>query len=383
MLSPTVVPYYKIHTLQEKKKRKKEMARTKQCARKNKKIRHSDSTKFDKSGNEEELAGTEHGSSEILPEGEHQINNARQEKPHGKTNNKLTDLLKVTLMACESLASVVQAFKEKTVPIEIAQGALFFLLKTYFFKESKFDCIQANIHGSTTINFSVPPYVINNYTFSDSLQEIIEEAIITLDSYEFESHHKKYPFYKDISVITNLLDNGFHDNSSISFAFQQQETGSKPVAGLIYFPFREPKDYIMAAFSENSLKASFPLHSPGRSAPPGDSAAGKVLLSRDSYGTSIRDNLERSSYTIVDLDNNDGNNNNTSDATAVQTTLAERFMLLLQGRGSFLVDCRPAISLFGNFFLFIIFTTVLLLVCLFVLQKLLLFEQLSTRIKGE
>jgi hypothetical protein len=260
------------------------MTRTKQCVRKNKnkKFGHSDSTKFDKNGKHEEPVGMENGPSEIVPEGEPQI------KGHGKTNDRLTHLLQVTFMACETLASVVRTFKENLVPVEIAQEALLFLLKTYFFKDSKFEGVQASIHGTATINFSVPPYVINNYTFSDSLQETIEEAIITLDSYEFESHHKKYDFCKDISVITNLLDNGFNYNSSVSFAFQQRDSGRKPVAGMIYFPFKESKEFVMAAFSERSLKASFPLHSPSRSAPPKDSARGKVLISRDSYGTTIR-----------------------------------------------------------------------------------------------
>jgi hypothetical protein len=333
------------------------MARTKQCHRKQqKKIVHSDSTKFDKIENHDEQHVTENESSEIIQEGEHggqpnlkhQKNSDGQEKPR-KANNRLTHLLQVTFMACESLASVIRAFKQNDVPIAVAQEALLFLLKTYFFKDSKFEGVQANTRGTATINFSVPPYVISNYTFSDSLQETIEEAIITLDSYEFESHHKKYAFYQDFTVIANLLDNGFNDNSSVSFAFQQRDMGRKPVAGMIYFPFKEPTDFIMAARNEQCLKASFPLHSPSRSAPPEDGAAIKALLSTDSLGTTIRDNLERSSYTIEDLDNNNNNNSNiNNDDTAVQTTLTERFVMLLQGRGSFLVDCRPAISLFGK-----------------------------------
>jgi hypothetical protein len=336
------------------------MARTKQTNRKQqKKIIHSDSTKFDKSGDNEEHVATENDSSEIIQEGEHvgqpnlkhQKISAGQEKPR-KANNRLTHLLQVTFMACESLASVVRAFRQDNIPLAMAQEALLFILKTYFFKESKFEGVKANTRGTATVNFSVPPYVINNYTLSDSLQETIEEAIITLDSYEFESHHKKYAFYKDFTVIANLLDNGFHDNSSISFAFQQQDMGRKPVAGMIYFSFREPNDFIMAARGEQFLKASFPLHSPSRSAPSEGGAAVTALLSADSIGTTIRDNLERSSYTIEDLDNNNNNNNNNNnDATVAQTTLAERFVLLLQGRGSFLVDCRPAISLFGNYLL--------------------------------
>jgi hypothetical protein len=322
------------------------MARTKQCARKHKKIVHSDSTKFDKGGNHEEPTGTENGSSETMQEGENTKIDGH-EKPQGKANNRLTILLQVTLTVCESLACVVRACKENNVPIEIAQEALLFLLKTYFFKDSKFEGVLANIRGTATINFSVPPYVIDNYTFSDSLQETIEEAIGTLNSDEFKAHHKK--FYKDFTVLANLLDNGFNYNSSVSFAFQQRNMGRKPIAGLIYFPLREPKDFIMAVRRELFLKASFPLHLPSQSAPAEDGVPFKALLSRDSFGTQIRDNLERSSYTIEDLDNN---NNSSDDATAVQTTLTERFVLLLQGRGSFLVDCRPAISLFGKFIIF-------------------------------
>jgi hypothetical protein len=317
------------------------MARTKQCASKskNKKIGHSDSTKFEKSGNRAEHVGTEHG--------EHQINNDKHEKLRVKTNNKLIPLLQVTFKACESLVSVIRAFKQNNVPIEIAQEALLFILKTYFFKESKFEGVQANTRGAAIINFSVPPYVINNYTLSDSLQETIEESVIKLNSYEFESQHKK--FYKHFTVIANLLDNGFNDNSSVSFGFHHSDMGKKPLAGLIYFPFNKPNDFIMAAPRDNFLKASFSLHLPSQSAPRKDSVAEKALLSRDSYGTPFRDVLEKNSYTIEDLDSSNG------DVTSVQTTLAERFVLLLQGRGSFLVDCRPAISLFGKLAFFLSF----------------------------
>jgi hypothetical protein len=205
------------------------MARTKQSARKTKKI----NLKFDPQ------AATDRAPSNKLSK-----SNADKFLP----SSLFIQLIQFTFQACEAIRPLLYSLysEEHVSPRVLSQLVCYFLeFHLYRSGEHSFRDVISE-YSSVFAQFTTAPYQIGDYSISERYQGMIDEVIASLKNIRF---HYTYQFVTSIlSPFSNMKESdreGDIVNGTISIGFKSGNK-SRIVGGIIYRPLTNPPIAVMS-----------------------------------------------------------------------------------------------------------------------------------------